>query len=375
MTAVRPSLTVSIAAAWLAACGGGSGPGEATQASGVQAVSTVAVERIELQQSLPLPGIVKPARRAVLSTRTSGIVETVSVEAGDAVIAGQLLIEVESRDLESALEAARLRSEAAAAALDKAERDVQRLERLFADELIALSRLEDARLLLEQRQAELSAARAAVRARRVALDYARIKAPFDGITSEVLVDRGAFVGPGTPLLVVEARAGFEVDASVTQAIADRLRPGQAVTVTLPGGDEHYRGTLQAVIPALEGGGAGSVVRVTVEDDVAGLRPGQVVDVMLPVNDSVQTAWQIPAEAVFSRGQLHGVFVAVDTQDGTRARLRWVTLDPHQSPKPGYRVVLEGLVAGERVVVGDEPRRLADGQPIRAVRETGADPGP
>lgn len=375
MTAVRPSLTVSIAAAWLAACGGGSGPGEATQASGVQAVSTVAVERIELQQSLPLPGIVKPARRAVLSTRTSGIVETVSVEAGDAVIAGQLLIEVESRDLESALEAARLRSEAAAAALDKAERDVQRLERLFADELIALSRLEDARLLLEQRQAELSAARAAVRARRVALDYARIKAPFDGITSEVLVDRGAFVGPGTPLLVVEARAGFEVDASVTQAIADRLRPGQAVTVTLPGGDEHYRGTLQAVIPALEGGGAGSVVRVTVEDDVAGLRPGQVVDVMLPVNDSVQTAWQIPAEAVFSRGQLHGVFVAVDTQDGTRARLRWVTLDPHQSPKPGYRVVLEGLAAGERVVVGDAPRRLADGQPIRAVREPGADPGP
>lgn len=374
MTGVRPSLLASIVVASLAGCDAGRGTGDTNEDTEVPAVTTVAVETIELPQSLRLPGVVKPERRAVLSTRTSGIVETVSVAAGDAVSSGRTLVDVESRDLEAALEAARLRRDAAAAALDKADRDVQRLEQLYADELIALSRLEDARLLREQRQAELSAARAAVRARRVGLDYAEIKAPFDGIVSEVLVDAGTFVGPGTPLLVLEAREAFEVDASVTQAIADRLTKGRPVTVTLPGDDRRYQGTVQAVIPALENGGAGSLVRIAIEGEVAGLRPGQVVEVVLPSDGAVRTAWRVPAEAVFRRGQLHGVFVAVESEQGFQARLRWVTLEPEAGANDGHRLVLEGLDAGERVVVGDAPPHLRDGQAIRLTGDGREDPG-
>ncbi len=375
MTAgLRAALLLPALAALLTACQAGTDSQGAPDEGLAPQVRTVPVETIEYERRLRLPGVVKPGRRAVLSTRTSGTVRRVPVVAGDAVSSGRTLLEVESRDLEAALDAERLRRDAATAAAEKAERDVERLERLFADDLIALGRLEDARLLLEQRWGELAAARAAVQARRVGLDYARIRAPFDGIVSEVLADTGSFVGPGTPLLVLEDRDGFEVDAGVTQRTADRLGAGQPVTVSLPGAGRLYHGTLRAVIPALEEGGAGSLIRVAIEGDSAGLRPGQVVEVALPGGDPPRTAWRVPADAVFTTGQLHGVFLAVASADGATARLRWVELAPADSGRESHRVVLEGLAGGGRVIVGDATEHLRDGQSIRVAGEKPGDAG-
>ncbi|MFU8815505.1 MAG: efflux RND transporter periplasmic adaptor subunit, partial [Pseudomonadales bacterium] len=242
-------------------------------------VTVAEVQMHPLPPRLRVAGIVRPGQRATLSTRMSGEISALHVSAGDAVAQGEVLVVVEARDVAAAVEAAERQRDVAAAALDQARTDAQRLQRLYDQDLIALARLEQARLLERERAGALARAEAEWRAQLVNLDYAQVRAPFSGTVSDVPVDLGSFVGPGVPLLVLEQRSRLEVDASVDQALAAALSPGERLAVIVPGLGVEALGRLQAVIPALQNAAAGSRIRVLIDEPPVGLRPGQVVDVL------------------------------------------------------------------------------------------------
>ncbi|MGM0415929.1 MAG: efflux RND transporter periplasmic adaptor subunit, partial [Thermodesulfobacteriota bacterium] len=149
--------------------------------------------RPDIQQRFS--GVVRPHKRALLSTRMSGTLTHMHVAAGDEVEAGELLAQVDSRDIVAALDAAQAQKKAAQNAHAKAQLDVQRLERLYTEDLIARNRLELARVERDSRKAALEQARTQVRLQQTNLEYARVSAPFAGVVSEVPVDQGSFVGP------------------------------------------------------------------------------------------------------------------------------------------------------------------------------------
>lgn len=360
----------AVSAFLLAACGPAEDKTPAGRDEAPVPVTVSIVSLVDHAPELVVSGVVKPARRAVVSTRTSGEVTAVSVEAGDAVEAGQALLAIDPRELESALAAAREGVDAAEAALAKAQKDAERMSRLHAEDLVARTRMEQAELLAEQRQSELSRARAELRSRQVTLEYARIAAPFAGTVAEVMVDEGTFAGPGTPLAVVEDRTRLEVDASLAQSTARGLVPGETVAVVLPGTDVREAGRIVAIIPALEGTGAGNRIRVAVDRSARAFTPGQVVDIVLPRSGEATVA-SLPADAVIRRGQLTGVFVVEDRDGGSLARLRWI--DTLASPEKAT-VLARGLDAGDRVVTGEAVAALRDGQPVRIETTLRGPPG-
>ena len=290
-------------------------------------------------------GVVRAARRAELTTRIMGRVESVRVRAGDVVRSGQLLLTVERGALTAA-------QQQAASALEQATANLRRTERLYADSAAPLVQLENARTAHAQ-------ARAQARAVEADLAYAEIRAPFAGIVVSRLADPGDQASPGQPLLVVEDRSAREIVVTVPDELRDQLRPGQTAAVEIGASARRYTARILAVVPGADPRSPTVEVRLSGPE---GLSPGVAAVAELPA--AGRSALLAPASAIMRRGQLEGVFLFAP--DST-LRLRWIRVGRDE----GAMVeVLSGLVAGDLVALDADKAR--DGLRARPLLSAGED---
>lgn len=332
-------------------------------------------------------GVVRPQKRALLSTRMSGTLTHLYVGAGDEVEAGALLAQVDARDIIAALDAAQAHLNAAQSAYTKAHLDVQRLERLYADDLIARNSLERAQIERDRAKAALEQARTQVRMQQTNLEYARISAPFRGVVSEVPVDQGSFVGPGTTLVVLEDRSSFRIDVPISAGVANSLRENTSpFLVKAPFLRHSLTATYQDIVPSMEQGGVGQILRLQLETAHDTIRPGQVVEIVFENPQSQEAAEDtafadpataVPRSALIHQGQLTSVMLIVkDSASAHTATVqkRWiVTASADTRAKPGEPSepmvkVIQGLQPGALVVLNPTPA-LADGQVVNLTVES------
>jgi membrane fusion protein, multidrug efflux system len=363
---------------FLAACSGGpeQHPLAATAAAPV-AVHTVLAAAAEWPDTYEATGTVRARSAATLSSKVMAYVQTVSVAAGDRVRAGQTLVTVDSRDLESNVrraEAARAEAQsaipeadngiaAAKASLDLAQATFRRIDDLASKKSVSPHELDEATARLKGAQANHEAARAKraqldsrlaqidqeIRSASIMRDYARITAPFDGVVTAKSVDPGVLAVPGAPLLTVERDAGFRLEVSVDESRLPAVRPGQTVAVTLDAVDHAVGARVSAIVPAVEAASRTYIVKIDLPP-LPNLRSGVFGRAAFSL--ASRNILAIPAEAVVERGQLQQIFVVEDGQ----ARLRMITAGRRGGNK---LEVLSGLDAGEKLIA-PVPAGLADG---------------
>lgn len=322
------------------------------------------LRRVPVERSIA--GVVEPAQRAAVASRHSGTLKSLRVSEGAQVQEGQVLLEIDARGLLEAAAAAKSEQSAAAAALDQAQLNHRRMQRLYDEQLIARVRLEEAQLTEQQAASRLARAEAQVRARETELDYARLRAPFDGFVSEVLIEAGGFVAAGRPVIVMEDRSRLQVQASIGERAAAGLSPGDLLQVDSPLLDRSIQGQVASLLPVLADGGTGLRLKVMLDGAPQELQPGMVVELQVAAVDESRELVLVPAAALFSQGQLDGVFVVTEVAQGLRARLHWVqrAQDVPAGATAGDKVaVTAGLDGGEQVVIGPQRYRLADDQPV------------
>lgn len=290
-------------------------------------------------------GTVRAARRAELSTRLMGRVESVRVRAGDVVRTGQLLLTVERAALTAA-------QQQAASGLEQAAATLRRTERLYADSAAPLVQLEAARTAHAQAQAQAAAVRAD-------LAYAEVRAPFGGIVTGRMVDPGDQAAPGQPLLVVEDRSAREIVVTVPEEVGAQLRAGQSASVEIGAGVRRVTARIEAVVPGADPRSPTVEVRLS---GPAGLAPGLAAVAELPAGG--RSALLVPVTAVTRRGQLEGVYLFAP--DST-LRLRWIRTGRGLDSTVE---VLSGLVAGDLVAL--DAARARDGVRARPLLPAGGE---
>lgn len=293
----------------------------------------VSSEWIPLYQ--PLPGTVQAIDRATVAAQTMAQVLTADLALGQAVRAGETLVELDPAVLTAQADQAR-------AALELTTRNHEREAKLLAQ---GASTGETVRTLADQQRiaaAQLAAATAQ-------LAYTRVRAPFDGVITQRLVEPGDMAAPGTPLFALEG-ARLEANVYVPEALA----PGAAALTPFP----VEIGDTLVVAPMREASAASDPltrtrqVRLALPDD-APAHTGQFVRVRWPRTGATQLT--IPASAVSRFGQIDRVFVATDGH----ARMRLVRIGDLNSDRV---TVIAGLSLDEAVIV-DPPDALRDGQAI------------
>jgi RND family efflux transporter MFP subunit len=352
------------------------------------ATAEVKLWRSDIQQRFS--GVLRPNKRALLSTRMSGTLTHLHIDAGEKVEAGKLLAQVDARDIIAALDAAQAQLQATQSAHAKAQLDVQRLERLYAEDLIARNRLERATVERDSQKAALEQARTQVRLQQTNLEYARISAPFNGVVSEVPIDEGSFVGPGTTLVILEDRSSFRIDVPISARAADTLRANNPRFLVKTSSMPQARvATYQDVIPSMEKGGVGQMLRLHLEAAADDVQPGQIAEVVLETPPGLAPkdvapgtpTTMIPRSALIRQGQLTSVMLVTaaaekDSQGkpSYRVKKRWIVtasadISTQSGPTSEQMVkVLQGLKPGERVVIHPTPA-LSSGQKVNLAPES------
>lgn len=180
-------------------------------------LGTCTTSRGDIHRWITVPASLTAWQRTVLVAKVTGNIRTLSVDIGDRVGAGQVLIELEVPELQAQLLKAK-------AKLVAAESDLKRLSqtRAKSPDLILPQDVEDAR-------AREAGARAELLAIEAQLEFSRIRAPFDGVITRRLADLGALaVAQNTELLEVSQLHPLRLCIPVPETEAARARVGQPV---------------------------------------------------------------------------------------------------------------------------------------------------
>lgn len=376
-------------------------------------------QRRPLTRSLRMPATLLAGEMADLYAKTSGYVSRVPVDIGDRVARGDVLLVIdvpemadELRETEAVLEAKRAKVVALQAKAAQAEAMIRiaqsqigrakaeyefrkitfgRNEELRNAEGIPQQELDEARSLLDVADADsriaeahvagaeaeeaavradvrvaesqAAVAEAAVARLKTLMGYTSIRAPFDGLITERLVDPGAFVrsavaGSTTPLLRISRVDFIRLTLEIPESDAHYVRRGSGVEIdvkALRGAPIHAKitRTAGAIKPATR------TMRAEVElknpDDR--LAPGMYAQVTIEL-ETRQNALLIPSKAIRVRGRKISVLVA----GGNVAKSIPVRLGYDDGI---WVEILEGLSGDERVIVSAD-NTVATGVPVNAV---------
>ena len=311
-----------------------------------EALATWTVASSSLQGLASHDGTVEAVRQTVVAAQVAGAVVALPVKAGDRVKAGQLLARLDARAAEQQAGAAAAQVEAARAAQQVATLEMQRQRQLFASRFISQAALDQAEAQYKTATAQAEAQMAAAQAARTESGYFAVKAPYDGIVTEVNVMPGDMAMPGRPLLVLFDPAALRVAVAVPESSAVPLRDLQATPVNVEIAGQRITAKRWEVLPAADAVTHTVTVRVELPAGTVAT-PGSFARAWLPGIAARDARTFIPARALVQRAELKAVYV-VGADD--RALLRQVRIGPVQ----GEQVeVLSGLKPGERIALNPQ----------------------
>ncbi|MBR3663805.1 MAG: efflux RND transporter periplasmic adaptor subunit [Desulfovibrio sp.] len=294
------------------------------------------------------PGFLVSDERVVLKTRISGFVGNVLVREGETVTKGQVLVVMDSRSVDAAIEQQRALFENSRIELHDARRDIQHYKPLVEQGAYPRDRLYKLNVRLKSAKAAFDQAEAALAASRAEKSYASIVSPLDGVVLVKHKNAGDMAVPGEPLLTLDARQKLLFRFFLPEHRLADIHPSSQVTLQFasrPGVNLPAR--IRSIIPAVDEASRRFEVNVAV-DAQEGLVPGMYGTARVVLG--VRKVLAVQVKALVERGGLSGVFVADETG---RVAFRWLRLGRRQG---GMAEVKAGLKVGEQVVLGAEGLR-------------------
>lgn len=332
-------------------------------------------------------GYLQSHRQARIGAQSPGRINLINFEEGDRVSEGQILAELDHKDLDASLAASTARVARAKAALgeqeiliEQAESDKQRAEKLLPANAISVDEYDDARFThqsavarLRSLEAEVALAEAQEQQAEQLLENMFIRAPFDGTVISKDAEEGESILPGGTggnsgrgsVATIADLDHLEIECDVQEGYISRVMRGQDVSITVDAvPDKKYHGIVQKIIPMGDRARATIKVRVEITDADELLFPEMSGTVFfLPDEPSPQVKDEprmfLPTSAIDADQQDTQVVWIVD--DERRASQISVKIG---EDRDGRTEILSGLSGRERVVVN--PEQLQPGTPLKVI---------
>ncbi|WP_203292058.1 efflux RND transporter periplasmic adaptor subunit [Maricaulis parjimensis] len=303
------------------------------------------------------PGIVAARRETALGFERAGRIDSLLVDVGDTVSAGDVLARLDTRALDAQIAAADAQTAEAAAQTALAEDTQNRQAQLLARGHISQQRYDEVATSTRAAQARQNAAAAAADALRVQRDLTVLTAPFDGVITARLADEGAIAQPGQPLLDLVEAGSLEVRVGLPRDVANRLDT-EAVHAFITD-----RGRIQGQFRSATGVVDRQSRTVTVLFDLSetsGVAAGEVIRLSLAA-PMEQAGFWVPTQALAEgRRGLWSVYVLV-RQDGDRHVLQARPVETLRVEAD--RAFVRGAVESGELILASGLQRVTPGQSV------------
>ena len=279
-------------------------------------------------------------------SRLSSVVTHINFTEGQTVQAGELLLELDSREIRAELAMAQ-------ASLKQKRSQFERSQTLSETRVVSEADL-------EQLQAEVLMAEAEVRAAQARLDDAYIRAPFAGTVGLRRISLGDLVGPDTIITTLDDTATIKLEFTIPEAFLASLQTGmtiQAASTIYP--NQPFVGRVSTIDPRIDPATRSVAVLAQLPNQDELIKPGMFLTVNLErQRDNVLL---IPEEALMPRQGRQYVYVV---EDG-HAVEKQVELGVRA---PGLAEIRSGLAPGD-VVITEGTQKVRHGAAVQIVSNT------
>jgi RND family efflux transporter MFP subunit len=360
------------------------------------AIQTTAIQRIPFQREVDLAGSLISPDQAKVSSEVAGVIRQVLVELGQEIAAGQIVVKLDTRELDLALQRARSQlkqSEAqlgidgarvkepppdeqissvrmAAANRDDALAQLRRAQKLRNQNLLPQADLDTAETKVKVTEANYQSAletvqslKATLQERRQAVELAEkklsdaeIRSSIAGQVAERLVQQGEYIRENTPVVSIVQMNPLKVKTAIQERYAGLVRAGLPVQFSVesaPG--EKFQGKVAFVSPSVDQATRTFAVEVLVDNRDRRLKPGFFAKGVIYTHRD-ENVIAVPDNAVSSLAGVFNVFVI----ENGKARQQIVSLGAQQGD---LHEVLSGI-KGDEILASSNLTQLATGVPVK-----------
>ena len=302
-----------------------------------EAVTTVIAKPVDWPATLSSIGSVAAVRGVVVSSDLPGIVEKIAFESGKFVRDGDLLVQLDTRQEQAQLAAARAQNDLAKVSLD-------RLTGLRQKGIAAQAEWDNADAVRKQAEARIGEIQATI-ARKT------IRAPFSGVLGIRQVNLGQYLQSGSPIVPLQALDPIYVNFSVPQQEAALMATGNTVRVTAEGAKREATGRVTATDSLIDTATRNVQIQATFANPDGWLKPGMFVTTSVALG-SASHVIPVPASAVNYAPYGDSVYVVETMKDPKGGpeykgvRQQFVKLGPGKGDQVA---ILSGVKPGEEIV--------------------------
>lgn len=292
--------------------------GKADKAKAALTVQVVQAQRADWPLQLRASGNIAAWQEAILSAEVGGLrIAEISVNVGDSVKAGQVLVTLDSAAVQIDLAQARATLAEAEAALTEARANAARAREVQASGAVSQQQISQWLTAEKTAEARVLSAQAQRDAQQLRLARSSVLAPDAGTISSRLATLGAVVAPGQELFRLIRGDRLEWRAEVTATELAQLRSGQSVQVaasgSAPANNSMLSGRIRMLAPTVDVQSRNALVYVDLPANAmrAGLRPGMQVRGEFTLGNA--NALSLPLQAISMRDGFSYVFAVGDDQ--------------------------------------------------------------
>ena len=332
-------------------------------------VSAVAARTGDFSVRVTGLGTVQAYNTVLVRTRVDGEVMSINFQEGQIVRQGDLLVQIDPRPFQAALDGARAKKQQDTANLDNAKRDLARSQSLIQSNFVTRQTLDTQTANVAQLTAQVAADDAAIENDETMLSYATIHAPITGRVGFRLVDKGNIVNAASQTGIVEIDQIQPIAVIFTEpedslgAITEGLKGGplDVAALSSDGAQTLADGKLETFNNTIDAATGTIKLKGAFANEDQRLWPGLSVSTKLKVS-TLKNVVLVPVPAV-QHGP-NGLYAFVIGPD-SKVSVRPITVNLSDDTDA---VVAKGIAAGEQVVTGGQ-YRLQDHSLVKIMPET------
>lgn len=315
-------------------------------------VKVSAMDKTDVNNSFVVAsGKVEAEKSANLSTRMMGYVTKMNVKMGQKVRKDQLLVSINTADLQAKSAQVNASILQAEAGYNSAKKDYDRYVKLFSQQSASQKELDDMTSRFEMAKAGLEGAKQMKNEVNAQFSYANIRAPFTGVVTNTFIKAGDMAKPGMPLVSIESPSKLQVTAMVAESDISKITVGMKVDVMIKSIGKNVKGKVIEKSNSAKNTGGQYLVKIALEKTESSILSGMFSTIQFPIEKSKESRTTmkvfIPTTAIVEKGGLQGIYT-VSKQN--TALLRWLRLGKTFGDKVE---VLSGLNSEEQYILSAE----------------------
>jgi HlyD family secretion protein len=226
-----------------------------TEKSKTTVLPTTTVTRGDIAVRVQATGTVEPINPVDIKSKASGQIIQMPAEVGSVVKRGDLLAQIDPRDVKNQFDQAMGDDLVSAAALEKALRDGARKDSLYAKRVITLSQHDSTRMTIASARSDMVGARSNLDLARQKLEDATVRAPIEGtvvsrpVTTGMLITSATSANGGTTLMTVADLGRVRMRVTIDEVEMANVRVGEQASVAVDAfPDRTFPGVIEKVEP-------------------------------------------------------------------------------------------------------------------------------